>query len=106
MKTAAVAIALSAAVVSANPQRQHGLPEGTEIDCSKPNASFCMGEDSDVILRCDENSVGTPSRCSDTVAEYPPEGGAASCWQSDRLAGDAACVKNVSLLAISVTGST
>ena len=96
MKTAAVAVALSAAVVSANPQRQHGLPEGTEINCSKPNANFCMGEDTDIILRCDENGVGTRGRCSDNVAGYPPAGGTATCWQSDRLAGDAACVKNVS----------
>lgn len=99
MKTAATtAIVLSAAAAMANPQRQHGLPEGSKVDCSKPNANFCMG---DIILRCDENAVGTPGRCSDNVSGYPPAGGVATCYESDRLAGDAACMKNVSTTPLS-----
>lgn len=94
MKTAATIVALSAAAVIADPQA-HGLPAGTKIDCSKPNANYCMG--GDIILRCNGDAIGTKGRCSDNLSGYPPAGGVATCMQSSELAGDAACVKNVSV---------
>ena len=91
MKYATVLVA-AATVVLAKPQ--HGLPPGSKIDCAKPNANYCMG--GDIILRCDGSAVGTPGRCSDNVAGYPPAGGVAECYESSKEAGDAACQKNVS----------
>ncbi len=93
MKTAAAATAVILAATLAAAEPQHAMPSGTKINCSKPNATYCMG--GDIILRCDANAVGTPGRCSDNVSGYPPAGGIAQCWQSSRDAGDAACQKNV-----------
>lgn len=93
MKTAAAAVILAASLAAAEPQ--HALPSGAKINCTKPNATYCMG--GDIILRCDANATGTPGRCSDNVSGYPPAGGIAQCWESSRDAGDAACQKNVSL---------
>ncbi|KAL7944208.1 hypothetical protein V8C42DRAFT_83473 [Trichoderma barbatum] len=87
MKTSAVLVAVAAALVSAQ-----APPEGTnKINCAKPNSNYCLG---DIIVRCDEHSVGTAGRCSANVAGYPPAGGVASCYESAKDAGDAACVKN------------
>ncbi|KAL7912579.1 hypothetical protein GGI35DRAFT_440638 [Trichoderma velutinum] len=88
MKTSAIIVAVTAALVSAQ-----APPEGTnKITCAKPNANYCYG--GDIIVRCDANGLGTAGRCSDNVAGYPPLGGVAECYQSSELAGDAACQKN------------
>ncbi|KAL6880826.1 hypothetical protein J3F83DRAFT_5326 [Trichoderma novae-zelandiae] len=88
MKTSAVIVAVAAALVSAQ-----APPEGTnKVSCAKPNSAYCLA--GDIIIRCDGNSVGTAGRCSDNVAGYPPLGGVAECWESSKLAGDAACQKN------------
>ncbi|KAF3069442.1 hypothetical protein Trisim1_002923 [Trichoderma cf. simile WF8] len=88
MKTSAIIVAVTAALVSAQ-----APPEGTnKVTCAKPNANYCYG--GDIIVRCDANGVGTAGRCSDNVAGYPPLGGVAECWQSTETSGDAACQKN------------
>lgn len=88
MKTSAIIVAVTAALVSAQ-----APPEGTnKVSCAKPNANYCLG--GDIIIRCDANSVGVAGRCSDNVAGYPPLGGVAECYQSSETAGDAACQKN------------
>ncbi|KAL6699151.1 hypothetical protein J3F84DRAFT_365066 [Trichoderma pleuroticola] len=88
MKTSALFVAVTAALVSAQ-----APPEGTnKVTCAKPNANYCYG--GDIIVRCDANGVGTAGRCSDNVAGYPPLGGVAECWQSTETSGDAACQKN------------
>lgn len=86
MKTSAIIVAAAAALVSAN------NPGDVPYSCAKANAAYCLG--GDIILRCDENSVGTPGRCSDNLSGYPPAGGVATCWESSKEAGDAACAKN------------
>ncbi|KAG6010483.1 hypothetical protein E4U21_006485 [Claviceps maximensis] len=90
MKAAIIALAASAAVVSAAPGGE--IPFDVPINCAKPNANYCMA--GDIILRCDGNKIGHRGRCSDNVAGYPPFGGIASCYQSSQDSGDAACQKN------------
>ncbi|KAG5984405.1 hypothetical protein E4U55_004978 [Claviceps digitariae] len=90
MKVAVLALAASAAVVSASPGGE--IPVGVPINCAKANANYCM--DGDIILRCDGNKLGVRGRCSDNVSGYPPFGGLATCYQSSEDAGDAACQKN------------
>jgi len=91
MKTATLLLAAAAAAVAHASEGQAPGPD-TKYNCAKPNANYCMG--GDIILRCDANSIGTPGRCSDNVAGYPPAGGVAECHQSSKEAGDAACEKN------------
>lgn len=88
MRTSALIVAVTASVVHAS------NPGDVPYNCAKPNANYCLG--GDIILRCDGNSVGTPGRCTDNLSGYPPAGGFASCWESAKEAGDAACEKNVS----------
>ncbi|KAG5950147.1 hypothetical protein E4U53_005436 [Claviceps sorghi] len=90
MKAVLIALAASAALVSASPGGE--IPNGVPINCLKANASYCMA--GDILLRCDGKAIGTRSRCSDNVDGYPPRGGLATCYQSSEDAGDAACEKN------------
>lgn len=90
MKTSAVFLAMGAALTRAQ------APGDVPINCAQANANYCMEDGSDIILRCDENAIGVPARCSPNLSGYPPSGGFATCWQSSEEAGDAACEKNVS----------
>lgn len=95
MKTAFVLI-ITAAVVSANPA---GLPPGAKIDCAKPNANYCM--DSNIILLCNGEAVGTRQVCSERIAATAGGAGAV-CQQSGQEAGDAVCKVMVSQLLYSI----
>jgi hypothetical protein len=89
MRSSTFLIATAAAVV-----RAQTPGDDVPINCAKPNANYCM--EADIILRCDENAIGIPARCSPNLSGYPPAGGVASCWESGDEVGDAACEKNVS----------
>lgn len=91
MKSSTLIVAATAAVVHATASNPGDVP----YNCAKANANYCLG--GDIILRCDENAIGTPGKCSANLSGYPPAGGIASCWESAVEAGDAACEKNVSL---------
>jgi len=87
MRSSTFLIATAAAVV-----RAQTPGDDVPINCAKPNANYCM--EADIILRCDENAIGIPARCSPNLSGYPPAGGVASCWESGDEVGDAACEKN------------
>ena len=90
MKTSAIFLTAAAALASA----QYTAESDGTYKCDKPNTNYCIG--GDIILRCDANAKGTPGRCSANLSGYPPAGGVASCYESVKGAGDAACEKNVS----------
>lgn len=89
MKSTALLLGAAAAAMAA-PQ----APGDSPVNCAKPNVNYCVA--ADIILRCDENAMGYPARCSPNLSGYPPAGGVASCWESGHETGDAACAKNVS----------
>ncbi len=68
MKSAALILAASAALASA--QATYNETTG-KFDCAKPNVAYCAGDSlqTDIIIRCDANSIGQPGRCSDV--SYP-----------------------------------
>lgn len=92
MKTAAAAIVLAASMAAAEPQ--HALPSGTNINCAKANAYFCMG--GDIILQCNEQALGQPVHCGDSFPQLGRPDAPVKCWESSRDAGDAACASGVS----------
>ncbi|CEJ94663.1 hypothetical protein VHEMI10180 [[Torrubiella] hemipterigena] len=93
MKTAALFLAAAAATLAAA-EPQKAMPSGTKINCARPNGSYCMGDDT--ILKCDGNAEGMPMKCADDIMAMSPsaKGGAATCRESSKEAGDAACMKN------------
>ncbi|KYK60402.1 hypothetical protein DCS_01539 [Drechmeria coniospora] len=84
--------AFFAATLAAVAASATGIDDADKVNCARPNANYCIG--GDIILRCDENSIGTKGRCSANVSGYPPFGGTAECFESSEEAGDAACQKN------------
>ncbi|RCI08354.1 hypothetical protein L249_8871 [Ophiocordyceps polyrhachis-furcata BCC 54312] len=66
-----------------------GISDANGVNCAKANASYCISDD--VILRCNEQALGTPVHCADDVASHPH---AAGCFQSTEEAGDAVCHQN------------
>ncbi|KFA66382.1 hypothetical protein S40285_09895 [Stachybotrys chlorohalonatus IBT 40285] len=93
MKSSILAIAASVAVCQAQNEDPGGNPGGdVPVACAQANATYCFG--GGIILICDENSLGTPSYCSELLEGYPPYGGMADCWESSDVAGDASCQKN------------
>ncbi|PFH57783.1 hypothetical protein XA68_14571 [Ophiocordyceps unilateralis] len=87
MKPLAVVVATAAGSVSAT-----GIADATTMNCAKPNANYCISND--VILRCNGQALGSPTRCHDDFAAYPAEAGAVTCMQSAQDAGDAVCHRN------------
>jgi len=68
-----------------------------QFDCALANANFCAGDSlgTDIIIRCNNASIGQPGRCTDNLAGQPPLGvNPALCYESSPTAGDAACEKN------------
>lgn len=100
MKTAALFLAAAAATLAAA-EPQKAMPSGTKINCARPNGSYCMSDDT--ILKCDGNADGMPMKCADDIMAMSPsaKGGAATCRESSKEAGDAACMKNASLIFLS-----
>lgn len=92
MKTAALFLAATAATLAvAEPQK--AMPSGTKINCTRPNGWYCMGDDT--ILKCNGNAEGTPVKCADDILAMGGSKGSATCRESNKEAGDAACMKNV-----------
>jgi hypothetical protein len=92
--TTAFLVATSAALASA--QVTFNSTTG-KYNCAKPNVAYCAGDSlkTDIIIRCDANSIGQPGRCTDNLDGEPPVGlFTALCWTSGATAGDAACEKN------------
>ncbi|KAM0333143.1 hypothetical protein ACHAQA_001802 [Verticillium albo-atrum] len=94
MKAAASIILAASALATA----QVTFNETTGVfTCAKPGVAYCAGGslDTDIIIRCNNASIGQPGRCTDNLAGQPPLGvNPALCFQTSETAGDAACEKN------------
>ncbi|KAJ9156355.1 hypothetical protein NKR23_g1296 [Pleurostoma richardsiae] len=94
MKTTALILAASAALASA--QATYNETDG-KYHCAKPNAAYCAGDSlgTNIIIRCNSDSIGQPGNCNDNLDGEPPIGLAFSpCWETSKTSGDAACSKN------------
>ncbi|RDA94574.1 hypothetical protein CP533_2501 [Ophiocordyceps camponoti-saundersi (nom. inval.)] len=91
MKPLAVVIVTAGSCVTAT-----GISDAKGVNCAKANASYCVSDN--IILRCNDQAYGSPTRCSDDYAAHPQDGAgagaSAACFQSAEEAGDAVCHKN------------
>ncbi|KAF2771925.1 hypothetical protein EJ03DRAFT_381058 [Teratosphaeria nubilosa] len=76
-------------------QSGYTITSNGTITCDMPNAAYCTGTGSNIIIRCDANRVGQAGNCNDNLAGEPGDDSSATCWSScGALSGLAACAKN------------
>ncbi|ROV96792.1 hypothetical protein VMCG_07848 [Cytospora schulzeri] len=94
MKSITILLTASAGLVTAQLQYNE---TSNQFTCAKADQAYCVSDSlqSSIIVRCDENAVGTAGNCDDNLDGEPPQGLQFSpCWQTSNTTGDAACSKN------------